>query len=375
MQQIGHAEVRKRPDLEVALVRLELAFRLIGGLALAAFGVYLGGLSLLRALRIEEIYVQAALGLIGLIVGLLLTPHFTIRPLTWVGERARRIPVQELIAATVGLLVALVLSALVAIPLSMLPEIFGRVLPLMACLALSYLGVTIAATRREELFGLLRRGSAELPPSEPSGEALLDTSAIIDGRIADLSHTGFLPSQLVVPRFVLAEVQYIADSPETLRRNRGRRGLEVLSRLRKESQVAVRVVEVDADGSGNGNGNGDVDAKLVKMARQLHCPIITNDFNLNRVAAIQGVKVLNINELANAVKSVVLPGEEMSVRIIQEGREPGQGVGFLDDGTMVVVESGRRLIGEEIEVVVTRVLQTAAGRMIFGHPKTAGSAS
>ena len=349
-------------------MRLELAFRLIGGLALAAFGVYLAGLEELQSTGVVELFRQIIFGLIGFLVGFVVAPYVTLLPLTWIGERARRIPVHELVAATVGLLVALILSALLAIPLSMLPGVLGRFLPIVVCLALSYLGITVATTRREELFGLFRWRAGEAALAENAGEALLDTSAIIDGRIADLSQTGFLPPQLIVPRFVLAEVQYIADSPEALRRNRGRRGLEVLSKLRKESQITVRVVEADED------GNGDVDSKLVKLARQLHCPIITNDFNLNRVAAIQGVKVLNINELANAVKTVVLPGEELTVRIIQEGREPGQGVGFLDDGTMVVVESGRRLVGEETEVIVTRVLQTAAGRMIFGHPKPGGSA-
>jgi uncharacterized protein YacL len=268
------------------------------------------------------------------------------------------------VAGTIGLLIALILSALIAIPISLLPSIFGRVLPLVACIVLSYLGVTIAATRREDFYGFFRgvRGGDGQAGQVP-GEALLDTSAIIDGRIADLSQTGFLPGQLVVPRFVLAEVQHIADSSEALRRNRGRRGLEVLARLRKEPNVTVRILELDADGAGG------VDAKLVKTARQLHCPIITNDFNLNRVAAIQGVRVLNINELANAVKSVVLPGEEMEIRIFQDGREVGQGVGYLDDGTMVVVDGGRRFMNEEVEVVVTRVLQTAAGRMIFAQPK------
>jgi len=346
-------------------VRLELAFRLIGGILLAAVGVYLGSLDALRATGVGELYQQIAIGIIGLVVGLALTPHFTIRPMAWVTERARRVPAQELVAATLGLMVGLVLSALVAIPLSMLPSIFGGVLPFIACIILSYLGMTIAAARRDDLLAFIRsvRGPSEAAAGASAGEVILDTSAIIDGRIADISQTGFLPGPLVVPRFVLSEVQHIADSPDALRRNRGRRGLDVLNRLRKESGVTVRIHEADVDGSGG------VDAKLVKLASQLRCPIVTNDFNLNRVAALQGVRVLNVNELANAVKSVVLPGEEMSIRIIQEGKEAGQGVGYLDDGTMVVVEGGRRHMNADLEVVVTRVLQTAAGRMIFAHPK------
>ena len=187
---------------------------------------------------------------------------------------------------------------------------------------------------------------------------------MIDGRIADISQTGFIGGTMLLPRFVLDELQHIADSPDALRRNRGRRGLDMLNKLQKESLVPIQISEVDIEGV------SEVDSKLVKLARQLHAPIVTTDFNLNRVAALQGVQVMNINELANAVKSVVLPGEEMTVRIMQEGKEAGQGVGYLDDGTMVVVEAGRKYMGSEIEVTVTRVLQTVAGRMIFAHPRT-----
>jgi uncharacterized protein YacL len=191
---------------------------------------------------------------------------------------------------------------------------------------------------------------------------LLDTSVIIDGRIADITRTGFLPGSLLIPRFVLNELQYIADSPDALRRQRGRRGMEVLSALQKEPVIPVRISDIDVEGM------REVDDKLVVLARQMRCPILTNDYNLNRVAELQGVTVLNVNELANAVKSVLLPGEILSVHVIQEGRESGQGVGYMDDGTMVVVENGREFMDKEILVVVTKVLQTAAGRMIFGRP-------
>ncbi|HEX2173220.1 MAG TPA: PIN domain-containing protein, partial [Dehalococcoidia bacterium] len=191
---------------------------------------------------------------------------------------------------------------------------------------------------------------------------LLDTSAVIDGRIADISRTGFIRGRLLVPTFVLEELQHIADSSDDLRRNRGRRGLDVLRRLRDEGFVTVEeAVPMDLPAS------LDVDAKLVQVAKRIRAPILTNDYNLNRVAEIQGVSVLNVNELANAVKSVVLPGEEMATRILQEGREPGQGVGFLDDGTMVVVEAGAKHAGKVVDLVVTRVHQTAAGRMIFAR--------
>jgi uncharacterized protein YacL len=192
---------------------------------------------------------------------------------------------------------------------------------------------------------------------------LLDTSTIIDGRIADISQTGFITGTLVVPRFVLNELQRIADSADTMRRNRGRRGLEILNRLQKDATVPIEIVDNDVEGI------ADVDGKLVKMARDIHCPIITNDFNLNRVAELQGVKVLNINELANAIKPVLLPGEDIHIKIMQDGKELNQGVGYLDDGTMIVVENGRQYMNMTIEVTVTRVLQTVAGRMIFAHPK------
>ncbi|HEV2471788.1 MAG TPA: PIN domain-containing protein, partial [Chthonomonadales bacterium] len=202
-----------------------------------------------------------------------------------------------------------------------------------------------------------------------SAQILLDTSAIIDGRIADISQTGFIFGTLVVPRFVLNELQHIADSADTMRRNRGRRGLEMLQRLQKDATVPIEIRDIDKE------DGAEVDGELVKMARSLHCSIITNDFNLNRVAELQGVKVLNINELANAVKPVLLPGEDIYIKIMQEGKELGQGVGYLDDGTMIVVEGGRQFMGSSIEVSVTRVLQTVAGRMIFAHPRQSGGPS
>jgi uncharacterized protein YacL len=185
---------------------------------------------------------------------------------------------------------------------------------------------------------------------------------LIDGRVADVAESGFLDSTLLVPRFVLNELQQIADSPDAMRRNRGRRGLEVLNRLQQSDVVNVELSEHDV------GGIDDVDRKLVRLADELGCPIMTNDYNLNRVAEIQGIRALNLNELANAVKTIVLPGESLDVRIIQEGKEQGQGVGYLEDGTMVVVEQGREHLDEQLHVTVTRVLQTVAGRMIFAQP-------
>ena len=221
--------------------------------------------------------------------------------------------------------------------------------------------------REEEFAGFLSRylpGVARSGDGHPR-EIIVDTSVIIDGRIADVAMTGFLQGTLIVPRFILDELRHIAGSHETLRRNRGRRGLDMLNRLQKEAPIPVRISEEDFPDA------PDADAKLIRLASKLKAPILTNDYNLNRIAELEDVKVLNINDLANAVKVVILPGEEMAVRIIQEGREVGQGVGFLDDGTMVVVEGGHRYLNEQLDVIVTRILQTVAGRMIFAQPKGA----
>ena len=213
--------------------------------------------------------------------------------------------------------------------------------------------------------GFVRRPSRGSEDGGRRGDPhiVVDTSAIIDGRIADIVESGFLYGTLIVPRFVLEELQKIADSPDTLRRNRGRRGLEILARMQKGSSTPVVIID-DAVPE-----VADVDAKLVELARRYSRAVLTNDFNLNRVAELQGVRVMNINSLANAVKPAVLPGEELRVRVIQEGKEAGQGVGFLDDGTMIVVEGGARHIDKDLDVSVTRVLQTVAGRMIFAQPR------
>ncbi len=270
----------------------------------------------------------------------------------------------------------LLIAALLAFPLSLLPRPFGEILPFVGVAILTYLGVVIFVMRQREIFGLFssrKHGRTQESEAEgdelsrgdtaagPGRNILLDTSVIIDGRIADIARTGFLAGTLLIPRFVLNELQYIANSPDALRRQRGRRGMEVLSQLQKESTVPVRISDIDVEGI------REVDEKLVVLARQLRAQILTNDYNLNRVAELQGVGVLNVNELANAVKSVLLPGETISVNIIQEGREMGQGVAYLDDGTMVVVEDGRDRIHTRTNVSVTKVLQTAAGRMIFAR--------
>jgi uncharacterized protein YacL len=281
------------------------------------------------------------------------------RPLQVLYEEMRDVPPSNLLGAVIGLAVGMLLSALLTIPLSALPDPFGAYLPILVAIAMGYLGVATVGSHPGLYLGLIRSliGGDALPSQAES--VLLDTSVIIDGRVGDVAETGFLGRRLIVPRFVLNELQLIADSSESLRRNRGRRGLEVLNRLQQSNVVAVEITDADFPSV------SDVDRKLIRLAEQLKCPIMTNDFNLNRVAEIQGIRVLNLNELANAVKTLLLPGEPIHVKIIQEGKEFGQGVGYLEDGTMVVIEQGRERIGEAHDVIVTRVLQTVMGRMIF----------
>jgi uncharacterized protein YacL len=318
------------------------------------------------------------------LLALIISPYITVVPYRWMRETSA----SDLLAAVIGLIIGLIISLLLFTILSSLPFNLGHIMPFVAMVVFSFLGVALAVQRktdfahlfqsvfagrkrerdrdeeREEKRGKERDKLASGPPQiTPVTQILLDTSAIIDGRIADISQTGFISGALVVPRFVLDELQRIADSADTMRRNRGRRGLEMLNRLQKDATVPIEITDANVEGV------AEVDGKLVQLARKLHCPIITNDFNLNRVAELQGVKVLNINELANAVKPVLLPGEDLFIKIMQDGKELGQGVGYLDDGTMIVVEGGRQYMNSTIEVNVTRVLQTVAGRMIFAHPK------
>jgi uncharacterized protein YacL len=311
---------------------------------------------------------NAVLGiLVGAVLGFALTPVLVQRPYRALRRVVSRASLTDLIYGVAGLILGLVVAALLSYPLSFLPYWLGHVLPAVAAVTCAYLGITLISMRGREIshFGRTRFSTDE-PENAGNGQYLVDTSAIIDGRIADVGQTGFLHGTLVVPRFVLSELQHIAGSADPLRRNRGRRGLEILNRLQKDSSTPVSICELEA------GEVPDVDGKLVKLATQLHCPVITNDFGLNRIAELQGVRVLNINQLANALKPVVLPGEEMAVHIIQEGKELNQGVGYLDDGTMIVVENGRRYLHNDLDIVVTRVLQTVAGRMIFAQPKSNG---
>ena len=306
------------------------------------------------------------------VVGFGLLPYLTVVPAAWLIARVEELSTAEFVTAIAGLLIGLLMGLLLGFPIGQLEGPIGQWGPLAVSifLGLGMLGLTVAKRRdlvaAAEAVGLVRKPDASGGgDGRRSGEPhiVVDTSAIIDGRIAEIVESGFIFGTLVIPRFVLDELQHIADSSDTLRRNRGRRGLEILARMQKEPGTPVEIVEDDIPDV------PEVDAKLVALARTRSRVILTNDFNLNRVAELQGVRVMNINSLANAVKPAVLPGEELRVRVIQEGKEAGQGVGFLDDGTMIVVEGGARHIDKDLDVSVTRVLQTVAGRMIFAQPR------
>jgi len=303
------------------------------------------------------------------VLGFSLLPYVTVVPALRVVRGVQELSTAEFVTAVIGLLLGLLMGVLLGSPLSNFPPPFGTWLPIAVSvfLGLGMVGLTVAKRQdllvAAEAIGLVRRADIESAGRRGDPHIVVDSSAIIDGRIAEIVESGFLFGTLVVPRFVLDEIQHIADSPDALRRNRGRRGLEILARMQKDAPTPVIIVEDDAPEV------AEVDAKLVALAKRYSRAVLTNDFNLNRVAELQGVRVLNINSLANAVKPALLPGEELRVRVIQQGKESGQGVGFLDDGTMIVVEGGSRLIDTDVDVAVTRVLQTVAGRMIFAQPR------
>jgi len=310
--------------------------------------------------------IASGMVLMGILAGLLLAST-SFRHLVRFGDRLKELSIADKVAILLGVFIGLMFGiilvpgvlALLGIARSPLATVIASILIVYAC-------VRAMMSMKDELKfhfpGLAGTGGGDKAFQKPK---ILDTNVIIDGRVADVSRTGFVEGQVVVPSFVLEELQHIADSPDALRRARGRRGLDILKEMRKDSRLVVR-----QSGAVDPADSEEVDARLVKLAKEVDGCIITNDFNLNKVAELQGVQVLNINELANALKPVVLPGEELTVSIIKEGKEASQGVAYLDDGTMVVVEGTRSRIGETLDVVVTSVLQTVAGKMIFANPKS-----
>ncbi len=303
-----------------------------------------------------------------IVFGFTLLPYLTVIPALAALRAVQDLSTAEFVTAIIGLFLGLLLGLLLGLPLSNLPGPVGTLAPLGISLFLGLAMVGLTVAKRHDLItaaesiGVLRRGAGDGgAPAVP--RILVDTSAIIDGRIADIAESGFLYGILEVPRFVLDEVQRLADSSDGMRRTRGRRGLEILGRMRKSGTTPVQVIDEDVPGT------PEVDSKLVALARKDGRAVLTNDLNLNRIADLQGVRVLNVNSLANAVKPALLPGEDLRIKVIQPGKDAGQGVGYLDDGTMVVVEGGAKSIDAEVDVTVTRVLQTVAGRMVFAHPR------
>jgi uncharacterized protein YacL len=352
---------------------IQLLGLILGGMAGDSAYAWIHGSALWSGygelIRSGNYYTNVAFGaLIGLAAATMLAGP-AARWMQQGAERAASIPTIDLAAGGLGLTAGLALSALLYPAAAGLPGA-GFVVPAVMTLFFGYMGMRIGLSKKEELGGFARmllepRQAPAQEETEPRHEEhkILDTSVIIDGRIADICKTGFIEGTLVIPEFVLEELQHIADSSDLLKRNRGRRGLDILNKIQKELDVKVLIYEDDFDEI------GEVDSKLVKLAKALRGKVVTNDFNLNKVCELQGVSVLNINDLANAVKPVVLPGEEIVVQVIKDGKEHGQGVAYLDDGTMIVVEGGRDFIGTTMEVLVTSVLQTSAGRMIFAKPK------
>lgn len=287
----------------------------------------------------------------------------------------QKVPIQDFVWGTLGLLLGLIFAFLISqLWASMNVPFLGVALSILVYVLFGYIGMHIATKKSGELAASIRlftlRGSgtnraSSKKAAKDNSPKILDTSVIIDGRIADIMKTGFIEGQIVIPEFVLVELRHIADSSDTLKRNRGRRGLDVLKKI--QTQYGVEIYNTDNEKSLN--AIPEVDVKLLELASIMNGKVVTNDYNLNKVASIKGVPVLNINELANTLKPVVLPGEIMEITPVKEGKETSQALAYLDDGTMIVVEDGRRYIGEEIHVTVTSVLQTSAGRMIFARVK------
>jgi uncharacterized protein YacL len=332
--------------------RLGVGIGVVGGFFLGYALVRLSGIS-------HQGWVLISLTTLeGLIFGYLGTPYVLGG---WRGFNLRltSTPLPDLISGLLGMIVGLVIAVLIGVFVRDLP--YGIALSFVLAVLLALLGASVGITRRVELSALLFGGAQEEKGNRLSA-VLLDTSVIIDGRILDIAKTGFVDMPLMVLSSVLRELQLVADSADATRRRRGRRGLDVLTEMQKDPSISLQVVDDDVSPS------TEIDAHLVRTAKRRGWAIMTNDFNLNRIARLEGVSVLNLNELAQAMRPVAIPGEEIVVMIAREGKEPGQGVGSLDDGTMVVVQNGRRLMNQTITAVVTSVIQTSAGRMIFAEP-------
>lgn len=360
-------------------------FKRIAKTLITALGLFAGyglGLLLLTSPSIGKLFnyhtadwlfrmiFATVVGALFAIIFFILSPYLiqiSLKVVKDVEDELEKVPIHQIVVGSVGLIVGLLIAFLISSAIQLIEVPFISILSLLIYVFLGYLGVSIATKNIGDLSKIQELFKKSSKSTGGKGQSLnrpkiLDTSVIIDGRIADICKTGFVEGCLVIPEFVLEELRHIADSSDGLKRNRGRRGLDILNIIQQELKMEIRI------DSTNFEDVAEVDVKLLKLAQKTNGVVVTNDYNLNKVAAIQGVTVLNINELANAVKPVVLPGEEMTVHVVKEGKENHQGVAYLDDGTMIVVEGGRKYLNETIDVLVTSVLQTAAGRMIFAKP-------
>lgn len=339
-------------------------FRIVGLVVFSIVGIRIGT-DLADFINLSEAESAFIFFWVGALFGLTATPWITVAPVQRLRRAINEMPVPKLIMSAIGGMLGLLLALMLSFPLSLLEKPFGDIAPAITSVIFGYLGMAIFSIRAGEILDVMAErfgGRTRRLNNFTSRQLVLDTSVLIDGRIVEISETGFIGGTLVIPRFVLSELHRVADSPDPLRRNRGRRGLAKLNELQRNNDLPVKIIEDDPEDF------IEVDAKLVALAIQMDASLVTNDFNLNQVADAQGVDVLNINALANAVRSVFIPGETFAIRIIQEGRDQNQGVGYLDDGTMVVVETGQRYMDRNIEVEVTKLINRPTGRMIFAVP-------
>jgi uncharacterized protein YacL len=335
--------------------------RILGAFLLGYLGWYFGSSYSIAPPTYEQQLGTLLLLLSGLGMGLVLTPYLVLYPFLTLLRRARTMPSLDLAATGVGLALGLILGVLLTFPLSHLPGPLGQYLPFVAAVLCAYVGSVVINWRKNDLLNLVYQRPDITTTSAAAREFLLDTSVIIDGRIIEVVKTGFLNGRIVVPRFVLQELQGLADSPDDLTRSKGKRGLDALRTIQEAGNTTVEINDTDVPGM------RDVDDKLVVLAKAENMWLITNDSNLHRIAELQRVEVLNLNNLADALRVPFLPGEQLYVTVRQEGREREQGVGFMHDGTMVVIEDARHLLGTDVSVTVTRVYQTHTGRIIFAQ--------
>jgi len=348
---------------------IEFAFRIAGMIFFAVLWARLGT----QAAQFLSLDVESrafVFGLAGVLFGLIMTPWFTIRPVRALYKSINEMPIDRLLMTVAGALVGLTLALLAAYPMSLLPPPLNTLIPPTVSIVATYLGMSIFITRSREISDTFLARFTKMPLQsaiQSNRKLILDTSVLIDGRIVDVAETGFIGGIMVVPRFVLNELHRVADSSDMLRRNRGRRGLDLLKKLQQSEVIQVTFVDDDFEEI------AEVDHKLIALAQQTGGVVVTNDFNLNQVAEAQGVSVLNINVLANALRPMYIPDETLPIRLIQEGRDPNQAVGYLDDGTMVVVENGKIHMDRTIIVRVTKLINRPTGRMIFAIPESTTS--